>query len=133
MATSNHPASCRCADCQASSVNPLTYLDPAEYVLDALNANKPHEEIISGLALFSLSNPSWPQGTNYDGYLDGVIVGMFRPRYPNVLFRPYDEGPTGILARLGEYISRKMGLLPDAIGVFDANGNFRRFKKTEGK
>ena len=111
-----------------SSANPLTYLDPAEYVHDALNAAIPREEILQGLPLFTLSNPSWPPGTDYDGYIDGVITGMFRPRYPNVVFRLYDDGPTGILSRIREYIWRKMGLLPDAIGMFDANGNFRRFK-----
>ena len=128
MGTSDHPTSCCCADCQSSYVNPLTYLHPAAYALDAFNANTPREEIISGLMLFSLGNLTWLHGGDLDVYLDAVIVGMLRPRYPNLLFRPYDEKPTGFFARLGEYIARKLGQLPDAIGMIDANGNLHRFK-----
>ena len=109
-------------------VNSLTYLEPSAYVWDALEADIPREEIIEGLVLFTLSKPNWPPGGNFDWYIDAVALGMFRPRYPNVLFRPFYQTPDGIFVRIKEGIMRKMGFLPDAIGIYDGNGNLHVFK-----
>ena len=56
----------------SAAPNPIAYIEPAAYVLDALGADVPREDILNGLLLGMFSTPGWPLESYPEDYLQFI-------------------------------------------------------------